>query len=254
MTTPTFGDRVQEIFTTTGTGTISLGGAVSGYQPFSGVMSNNGTCYYMATDGTNWEVGLGTYATGGNTLARTTVQASSNGGAAVSWAAGTKSISMVFPAAAAAAAAGGLTVGTSAIAGGTGGNILYDNSGVLGELGTTGSGNVVRATSPTLVTPALGTPASGNLSNCTGVPVGIMTALAVGSIIMASSNSFTNLAAGGTVSGASLGHNIYFDFSQNGGTAGMPQNGDTISGTWQALQFLNSSGSHNSGGLFQRIS
>lgn len=37
--------------------------------------------------------------------------------------------------------------------------------------GTTGTGNFVGSTSPTLVTPALGTPASGNLSNCTNVPV-----------------------------------------------------------------------------------
>lgn len=36
---------------------------------------------------------------------------------------------------------------------------------------TTGSGNVVRATSPTLVTPALGTPSSGTLTNCTGLPL-----------------------------------------------------------------------------------
>ena len=87
-----YGDRVQETFTTTGTGTISLGGAIVGYQAFSAILSNTDTCYYTATDGTNWEVGLGTYATAGNTLARTTVQASSNGGSAVSWAAGTKSI------------------------------------------------------------------------------------------------------------------------------------------------------------------
>jgi len=35
---------------------------------------------------------------------------------------------------------------------------------------TTGTGSFVLATSPTLVTPVLGTPASGNLSNCTGGP------------------------------------------------------------------------------------
>jgi len=46
--------------------------------------------------------------------------------------------------------ASGLTVGTTAITGGTSGRILYDNAGVLGELATTGTGNVVLATSPTL--------------------------------------------------------------------------------------------------------
>ena len=35
----------------------------------------------------------------------------------------------------------------------------------------TGTGGAVFATSPTLVTPALGTPASGVLTNCTGLPI-----------------------------------------------------------------------------------
>jgi hypothetical protein len=97
-TLPTFGDRVQETFATTGTGTISLGGAVTGYQAFSSVVANAGTCYYAATDGTNWEVGLGTYTTSGDTLARTTILASSNSGSAVSWSAGTKNIWLDIPA------------------------------------------------------------------------------------------------------------------------------------------------------------
>ena len=65
----------------------------------------------------------------------------------------------------------GLTVGTTTITGGTTGRILYDNSGVVGELATTGSGSVVLATSPTLVTPILGTPTSGTLTNATGLPL-----------------------------------------------------------------------------------
>ena len=65
----------------------------------------------------------------------------------------------------------GLTVGTTTITSGTSGYILYNNAGVLGNLATTGSGNVVLATSPTLVTPALGTPSSGTLTSCTGLPL-----------------------------------------------------------------------------------
>lgn len=38
--------------------------------------------------------------------------------------------------------------------------------------GFTGTGNFVLANTPTLVTPILGTPTSGTLSNCTGLPVG----------------------------------------------------------------------------------
>ena len=83
-------DRVQETTTTTGTGAVSLGGAVTTFVTFSSVMANADTTYYAIISSTDWEVGLGTYATSGNTLARTTVYASSNAGAAVNFAAGTK--------------------------------------------------------------------------------------------------------------------------------------------------------------------
>jgi hypothetical protein len=70
--------------------------------------------------------------------------------------------------------------------------LAFDGSGNSTELSTTGSGNVVRATSPTLVTPALGTPASGNFStgtftwptfnqNTTGTAAGLSATLAVAS-------------------------------------------------------------------------
>jgi hypothetical protein len=49
--------------------------------------------------------------------------------------------------------------------------VSTDASSNLTTLGTTGSGNVVLTTSPTLVTPALGTPASGVLTNATGLPL-----------------------------------------------------------------------------------
>jgi hypothetical protein len=48
------------------------------------------------------------------------------------------------------AAATGITVGTTTVSSGTTGYILYDNSGLLGNLATTGSGNVVEATSPSI--------------------------------------------------------------------------------------------------------
>jgi len=66
---------------------------------------------------------------------------------------------------------GGVTINTTTITGGTSGRVLYDNAGTVGEKAVTGTGDVVLATSPTLITPALGTPSSGNLSSCTNIPV-----------------------------------------------------------------------------------
>lgn len=90
-------DFVQEETTTTGTGTYTLAGAVTGFQAFS-VVGDGNTCTYSVTDGTDFEVGLGTYTASGTTLARTTVFDSSNAGAAVNWGAGTKTVSLVHAA------------------------------------------------------------------------------------------------------------------------------------------------------------
>lgn len=94
-----YADRVQETSTTTGTGTYNLAGAVTGFQNFVAGIGDTNTCYYCATDGTNWEVGLGTVTDAAtDTLARTAILASSNAGAAVSWAAGTRNIFCTIPA------------------------------------------------------------------------------------------------------------------------------------------------------------
>jgi hypothetical protein len=65
----------------------------------------------------------------------------------------------------------GITINTTTITGGTTGRILYDNAGTVGEKTVTGTGNVVLDTSPTLVTPILGTPTSVTLTNATGLPL-----------------------------------------------------------------------------------
>ena len=79
-----FADRVQETSTTSGTGSFTMLGAVAGYQSFANAFSTGTELYYTATDGTNWEVGIGTF-TSPETLARTTVTASSNGGSLVNF-------------------------------------------------------------------------------------------------------------------------------------------------------------------------
>ena len=91
-------DRVKETTTTTGTGTYTLGGAVTGFQSFTSVLSNADTTYYCCTDGTNFEVGLGTFTSSGTTLARTTVLESSNSNNAVNWTSGTRDIFITQPA------------------------------------------------------------------------------------------------------------------------------------------------------------
>lgn len=87
------GDRVKETTTTTGTGAITLAGAASGFRAFSAIATNGDTVYYCIAhqSAAEWETGLGTWGTGG-TLTRTTVIASSNGGAAVNFSAGTKDV------------------------------------------------------------------------------------------------------------------------------------------------------------------
>lgn len=93
-------DRVMETSTSTGTGDITLAGAVTGFRAFSAVCTTNDTVYYVIeavdADGVptgDWETGLGTYSAA-NTLTRTTVHASTNAHAAVSFAAGTKRVAL----------------------------------------------------------------------------------------------------------------------------------------------------------------
>ncbi len=94
-------DRVRETTTTTGTGTINLGGAVANFETFADNLSNSDTTYYAIVDSTNgaFEVGLGTFSTGSpNTLARTTPIASSNSNSAVNFGAATKDVFITTPA------------------------------------------------------------------------------------------------------------------------------------------------------------
>jgi len=93
-------DRVKETTTTTGTGNVALGGAVSNFVTFSSVLSDSDTTYYAIVDSNNsaFEVGLGTYVSSGNTIARTTVLASSNSGSAVNLSSGSKVVFCAFPA------------------------------------------------------------------------------------------------------------------------------------------------------------
>lgn len=91
-------DRVKETATTTGTGAVTLGGAVTGFESFSSALANSDTTYYAIShrNADEWEVGLGTYNSG--VLTRTTILESSNSDSAVSFTAGTKDVFITLPA------------------------------------------------------------------------------------------------------------------------------------------------------------
>lgn len=90
-------DRVKELTTSTGTGAVTLAGAVTGYQSFAAIGDGN-TTYYVISGGSEWEVGIGTYTASGTTLSRGTVLASSNAGSLVNFSAGTKDVICSYPA------------------------------------------------------------------------------------------------------------------------------------------------------------
>ena len=119
-------NRVKETTTTTGTGTVTLLGASTGFQSFA-VIGNANTAYYTIAGQTTseWEVGIGTYTSAGTTLARTTVLSSSNAGAAVNFSAGTKDVFVTYPSEK---------------------SVNLDASGNATALGTIASGNLANAT------------------------------------------------------------------------------------------------------------
>lgn len=124
-------DRVKVTTTTTGTGTYTLGSASTGFQNFAAIGDGN-TTYYTVTDGTDWEVGLGTYTASGTTLSRDAIISSSNSGSAVNWGAGSKDVFVTYPAERAVYADGsGVTSQTGAV---------YINKDVVTKVTTINSG------------------------------------------------------------------------------------------------------------------
>ncbi len=129
-------DRVKSSTTTTGTGTITLGAAALGFQAFS-VIGDGNTTYYTITDTVNgtWEVGIGTYTASGTTLSRDTVLESSNAGALVNFAAGSKDVFVAYPA-------------ERAVIGGMG---YVENSATISQSSTINAGNNAMSAGPVTI-------------------------------------------------------------------------------------------------------
>jgi hypothetical protein len=91
-------DRVKVNTTTTGTGTVVLGNAATGYQSFAAIGDGNATYYTIAGQTTTeWEVGIGTYYAANSSLSRTTIFSSSNANAVVTFSSGTKDVFVTLP-------------------------------------------------------------------------------------------------------------------------------------------------------------
>ena len=151
-------DRVKETTTTTGTGNVTLAGAKTGFRTFSSGVGASNTCYYVITDNTDYEIGLGTL-NDSTTLARTTVITSSNSNNAVNWGAGTKDVFTTYPGSKAvildssnnlnvtgnASVGGTFQVASNASVGGTfqiTGNTTASNVSADGTLNISGNGSV----------------------------------------------------------------------------------------------------------------
>ena len=143
-------DRVKETTTSTGTGTINLAGAETGFETFVAGVGNSNTCYYcIAHQSANeFEVGLGTVTDATpDTLARTTIISSSNSDSAVDFSAGTKDVFCTLPASKAVVipTSGDMTVDVPGdiIFDADGGDILFKDAGTLvGTIGGFASNNV----------------------------------------------------------------------------------------------------------------
>lgn len=214
-------DRVRETTASTGTGSVTLGGAYTGFQTFLvGIGNANNTYYTIANIVTGeWEVGIGTYTSSGNTLSRDTVLASSNSGSLVNFAAGSKDVFVTQP-----AERNVYVTGTDVIA--------ANNASVKTTYGGTGvttytaGDTLYYATGTALSKLAIG--AAGTIQTSTGTAPQWVASL--------------NLSQGGTgLTSFTAGDLVYFASGTSFTKLGIGTNGQVLTSSGTAPQWTNAS-------------
>ena len=216
-------DRVKETTTTTGTGALTLAGAVTGFETFAAGVGNSNTTYYAVTlpGSAEFEVGLGTLNSDSTTLTRTTVISSSNSDSAVNFSAGTKTIFCTLPASKSVFldASGNTSIGGTITATGTS---VFTNLDISGDVDVDGT---LEADAVTVNGTALNTVIAGvtvtNATNAAHVSVAdnestneenlitfIEDASATGNVGLESDGDFTYNPSTGTVSATVFKGNI----------------------------------------------
>lgn len=220
-------DRVLETTSSTGTGTITLGGAVAGYQSFS-VIGNGNTTYYTISGGSEWEVGIGTYTSSGTTLSRDTVLESSNGGSLVNFSAGTKNVFVTYPAEKSVDLDTAQTLTNKIISGASNtlsniGNSSLTNSAITINGTSTSLGGSINVGTVTSVTGTAPVVSSGG--NTPAISMAQANSTTNGYLSSTDWNTFNNKGSG-TVTSVSAGNGMSFTTITGSGsvTMGTPSN------------------------------
>jgi hypothetical protein len=138
-------DFVKETSSTTGTGNIVLAGARAPGQRFATVCANGDQVHYAFSHDTlnQWEVGVGTYNAGADSITRTTtIDGSSGLGVAVNFSAGTKRVDLVEPASRIVQQVGPVQIGATSFGSGT---LSFQGTGISFSLSTNSNGGTVHA-------------------------------------------------------------------------------------------------------------